>query len=71
MSKTFDSSFIGFQICLEKIQDHRDKLTCPQCHVETKLGSGGITTLLSDFGVSGLIDTAMAGAIDFQVIFIF
>jgi len=41
-------------------------LTCPQCHTETKLGKGGISSLLSDFGVTGLADSAMAGAIDFQ-----
>jgi len=56
-----------FQHCLEKIQDHRDKLTCPQCHAETQLGSGGVNGLLTDFGVSGLIETAVAGSMDFQV----
>jgi hypothetical protein len=54
------------QCCLEKIQDHRDKLSCPQCHAETPLGSSGVGGLLCDFGVTGLIETAMSGAMDFQ-----
>lgn len=64
---TFINFLLMFQHCLEKIQDHRDKLTCPQCHADTQLGASGVSGLLSDFGVSGLIETAVAGSMDFQV----
>jgi tripartite motif-containing protein 2/3 len=54
------------QCCLEKVQDHRDKISCPQCHADTPLGASGVNGLLCDFGVTGLIETAVAGTMDFQ-----
>ena len=40
--------------CLEKIQDHPEKITCPQCNTETMLGNPGISGLLSDYGIFGM-----------------
>merc|ERR1711981_993613 len=58
------------QACLEKVQDHPDRVNCPQCHFDTPLGSGGVAGLLSDYGITGLLEitasgSAMAGGIDF------
>ena len=44
------------QACLEKVQDHPDRVSCPQCHLDTPLGSGGVAGLLSDYGMTGLLD---------------
>ena len=41
------------QTCLEKVQDHPDKITCPKCRKETSGLSHGVAGLLSD---TGLID---------------
>ena len=61
------------QACLEKVQDHPDRVNCPQCHHDTPLGSGGVAGLLSDYGITGLMETAngssMAGGIDFGATF--
>lgn len=45
-------------------------MNCPQCHFDTPLGSGGVAGLLSDYGITGLLEitangSAMAGGIDF------
>ena len=42
--------------CLEKIQDHPEKITCPQCNTETMLGNAGISGLLSDYGIFGMME---------------
>ena len=48
------------QACLEKVQDHPDRVSCPQCHNDTTLGSGGVAGLLSDYGITGLLETVAA-----------
>jgi len=48
------------QACLEKVQDHPDRVSCPQCHNDTTLGSGGVAGLLSDYGITGLMETVAA-----------
>ena len=42
-------------------------MNCPQCHTETPLSPSGVEGLLCDYGVSGLIETAVAGTTDYQV----
>ena len=42
--------------CLEKLQDHPEKITCPQCHSETMLGNAGTSGLLTDFGIFGIME---------------
>ncbi|TRY73834.1 hypothetical protein TCAL_12803 [Tigriopus californicus] len=44
------------QSCLERIQDHPEKISCPSCHADTPLRNGGVAGLLSDFGVPALTD---------------
>jgi tripartite motif-containing protein 2/3 len=44
--------------CLEKIQDHPEKITCPQCNTESILGNAGISGLLSDFGIFGMMESS-------------
>uniref|UniRef100_A0A0K2V8R5 Brain tumor proteinlike [Megachile rotundata] n=1 Tax=Lepeophtheirus salmonis TaxID=72036 RepID=A0A0K2V8R5_LEPSM len=53
------------QSCLEKTQDHPDKLMCPHCKTETSLGGMGISSLIEDYGVLGLIDSGSTG-LEFQ-----
>jgi len=48
------------QACLEKVQDHPDRVSCPQCHNDTTLGSGGVAGLLSDYGITGLMEMVAA-----------
>lgn len=38
--------------CLEKIQDHPEKITCTVCHQETTLNSQGIPGLCTDYSVN-------------------
>lgn len=59
------------QACLEKVQDHPDRVSCPLCHLETPLGSGGVAGLLSDYGMTGLLDniTGPQTGIDFGATF--
>ncbi|KAL0273274.1 UNVERIFIED_CONTAM: hypothetical protein PYX00_005984 [Menopon gallinae] len=38
--------------CLQKIQDHPDKITCTVCHQETILPSQGVSGLLTDYRVN-------------------
>ncbi|KAK3577083.1 hypothetical protein CHS0354_037112 [Potamilus streckersoni] len=45
------------QPCLEKIQEMPDKITCPECHMDTYLGASGLTGLLPDYAVSNLLET--------------
>lgn len=54
------------QSCLEKILEQGDLLICPQCNVETILGSAGVDGLLSDYGISRMIS---GGNQDFQSTF--
>lgn len=42
--------------CLERSQEHPDKLTCSRCQQECILTSGGISGLLADFAVSSLLE---------------
>ena len=50
--KVLHSCFHIFcQSCLENIQDHPDKITCPTCRCETSLNHGGISGLMSDGGM--------------------
>ena len=54
------------QACLEKVQDHPDRVNCPGCHHDTPLGSGGVAGLLSDYGITGLMEisgSSLAGGI--------
>lgn len=44
------------QACLERIQDHPEKISCPSCHADTPLRNGGVAGLLSDFGVPALAE---------------
>ena len=59
------------QGCLEKVQDHPDRVSCPHCHLDTPLGSGGVAGLLSDYGMTGLLDniTGPQTGIDFGATF--
>lgn len=51
------------QTCLEKVQDHPDKITCPSCRKETGLTHGGVAGLLSDTTVCQLLLNGSAGAL--------
>lgn len=61
------------QACLEKVQDHPDRVSCPHCHNDTPLGSGGVAGLLSDYGMTGLLEAAIngpaVGGVDFGATF--
>jgi len=39
------------QPCLERIQEHVDKITCPTCQSDCVLGPQGVAGLLTDYGV--------------------
>ena len=55
------------QGCLEKLQEHPDRISCPTCQRETPLGSAGVSGLLSDIGIVGLlIKNQTKGGHDFQ-----
>eukprot|EP00096_Caligus_rogercresseyi_P005867 TRINITY_DN21915_c0_g1_i1.p1 TRINITY_DN21915_c0_g1~~TRINITY_DN21915_c0_g1_i1.p1 ORF type:complete len:900 (+),score=275.50 TRINITY_DN21915_c0_g1_i1:221-2920(+) len=54
--------------CLEKAQDHPDKVMCPRCKTETSLGGMGIGGLIEDYGVLGLIESGSSG-LEFQNVF--
>ncbi|KAF4526901.1 hypothetical protein B566_EDAN014523 [Ephemera danica] len=51
------------QACLEKHQDHPEKVSCPQCKHECILPPQGIAGLLSDYAVNNLLE-AIAPSID-------
>jgi len=40
------------QACLERTQEHTDKITCPTCQSDCQLGPQGVAGLLVDYGVS-------------------
>ena len=42
------------QPCLERCQEHPEKITCPTCHTDCQLGVGGVAGLLPDYGVCGV-----------------
>jgi len=42
------------QPCLERCQDHPEKITCPSCQSDCQLGPGGVAGLLADYGVCGV-----------------
>uniref|UniRef100_A0A146M6Y2 B-box type zinc finger protein ncl-1 n=2 Tax=Lygus hesperus TaxID=30085 RepID=A0A146M6Y2_LYGHE len=44
------------QTCLERNQDHPDKLNCPRCQQECILSSKGIAGLLPDFAVTNYLE---------------
>ncbi|XP_014252909.1 brain tumor protein-like [Cimex lectularius] len=46
------------QACLERNQEHPDKLTCPRCQQECPLTSKGISALLPDFAIRTVIDSS-------------
>jgi len=45
------------QSCLERCQEHAEKITCPSCQSDCQLGPSGVAGLLPDYGVSSA-DTA-------------
>jgi len=47
------------QHCLERCQEHPEKITCPTCHTDCQLGPAGVAGLLADYGVS---DSQLDGA---------
>ena len=51
------------QSCLEKTQDHPDKVTCPTCRKDTGLTTGGVAALLSDSTVIQLLLNGNPGAL--------
>jgi len=50
------------QPCLERCQEHPEKITCPSCHTDCQLGPAGVAGLLADYGVSGISDSQLDGA---------
>jgi len=50
------------QPCLERCQEHPEKITCPSCHTDCQLGPAGVAGLLADYGVSGITDSHLDGA---------
>ena len=48
------------QPCLERCQEHPEKITCPTCHTDCQLGVGGVAGLLPDYGVCGVQVTTLA-----------
>jgi len=50
------------QPCLERCQEHPEKITCPSCHSDCQLGPAGVAGLLPDYGVSGVHDAQLDGA---------
>merc|ERR1712106_66426 len=48
--------------CLERCQEHPEKITCPSCHTDCQLGPAGVAGLLADYGVSGISDSQLDGA---------
>lgn len=50
------------QHCLERCQEHPEKITCPSCHTDCQLGPAGVAGLLADYGVSGITDSQLDGA---------
>jgi len=47
------------QPCLERTQEHADKITCPSCHTDCQLGPQGVAGLLADYGVCTGQDTGL------------
>lgn len=47
------------QHCLERCQDHPEKITCPSCQSDCQLGPAGVAGLLADYGVCGVTDSQM------------
>lgn len=50
------------QHCLERCQDHPEKITCPSCQSDCQLGPAGVAGLLADYGVCGVTDSQLEGA---------
>merc|ERR1719210_2893968 len=50
------------QPCLERCQEHPEKITCPTCQTDCQLGQAGVPGLLPDYGVSGVHDSQLDGA---------
>lgn len=44
------------QFCLERNQEHTDKLICPRCQQECTLTAKGVAALLPDFAVKSVIE---------------
>merc|ERR1719422_2112435 len=50
------------QHCLERCQDHPEKITCPTCQSDCQLGPAGVAGLLADYGVCGIADNQVETA---------
>lgn len=55
--KVLDCFHTFCQPCLEKVQVAADKITCPECHVVTPLGSHSVYGLMSDIAVSSILES--------------
>ena len=55
--------------CLENIQKHPEKISCPTCRTETPIGIGGLDSLLNDLGAASVVESLNgACSIDLQVL---